>query len=159
MASISTGDIRDTREALGLADRAVAALREALGPPGVVTLEFDIVTEDLPRYAPILHRLSPVFPMIEVGAGFRRKFDPLKTQDVAPGDVWAYPLLLWKRYDDGLAPIFPLLAVNAVHAGDGLWIELQSCMRPDLMAEAASILGGGSETWTGSPESRWGWYA
>lgn len=159
MASVSTGDLTDTGEALGLADQAVAALRHALGPPGVVTLEFDIVTQDLPRYAPILQRMGPVFPMVEVSGGFRSKFDPLKPQAVAPDEVWAYPLLLWKRYENGIAPISPMLAVNAVHAGDGLWIELQSCLRPDLIGEAARILGGGPEDWTGPPEARWGWYA
>ena len=54
----------------------------------------------------------------EASGGFRSKFDPLKPQAIAPGEVWAYPLLLWKRYDDGIAPISPMLAVNAVHAAD-----------------------------------------
>ncbi len=136
------------------------AVRDILGPPKRIQYRLDTYVKYLPRVYPAVCKLGRVVPYQEFTSEYRGKFDPLQPQEVRPGEVRAYPLFLVVTDPKSFhVPLTPLLAVNAVHASDGSWIELQSTRGREWIGEAVKILGGKAEYYEGpDPAERWGWY-
>ena len=158
-ANISSTEFKSTREALALLEQATTSVAGAIGKPSDITIDFSCLTEELKSFSELLGQVGDAFPLFHFPLPYRKGFKPLALQELDAGEVRAYPLLILKRYKEDIAPVSPMLAVNAVHTDDGTWIELQSSQRPDLIEQAAKAFGGKAEFWQGVPESRWGWYA
>ena len=104
-AHLFTRELRSTREGLELLNTVMTKVSQALGQPSDITIDFSVLTSELETYAEPLGRIGKIFPLSSVLMDYRRGFKPLAPQSLNGTEIRAYPLLILRRYAEGIAPI------------------------------------------------------